>query len=81
MAKNKSSVPANETAEARFKRMATMRVNKALKAVALLGNLSGSRYKASPDQLSKIETAFREVLTETFGRMRGQKAGKETFSL
>lgn len=81
MAKSKSNVPSNETPEARFKRMATMRVNKALKAVSLLATLSGSRYRSSPDQIAKIEAAFRDVLTETFGRLRGQKDGKQTFTL
>lgn len=83
MAKSKgnSNIPANETPEARFKRMATMRVNKALKAVSLLSNLAGSRYKSSPEQIAKIEGAFRDTLTAVFGQLRGQKAAKQTFTL
>lgn len=77
----RTPTPKNETPEVRFKRMASMRVNKALRAISLLGNLSGSRYKSTPDQISKIEAAFRDVLTTTFARMKGQKAGREGFSL
>lgn len=81
MAKGKSNVPANETPEARFKRMATMRVNKALKAVSLLSNLAGSRYRSSPEQIAKIETAFRETLTSVFAQLRGQKSAEKNFTL
>lgn len=77
----KTAIPKNETPEARFKRMAVARVNKCLKQIALLGNLSGSRYKSSPDQVTKMETAFKDALTNAFGRLRGQKANKEQFAL
>lgn len=80
MAKGKN-VPANETPEQRFKRMAVMRVNKALRAISLLGNLSGSRYKSTSGQIEKIQTAFRETLTNTFARLQGQKVAKDGFDL
>jgi hypothetical protein len=76
-----SKVPKNETPEARFKRMAVTRVNKCIKSISLLGNLAGSRYKSTPEQITKMETAFREVLVQAFGRLRGQKASKESFTL
>jgi hypothetical protein len=71
----------NETAEQRFRRLATIRVNKCLRQVSLLGNLAGSRYKSTSEQISKMEQAFKDVLTEVFGRLRGQKAAKSQFSL
>lgn len=70
-----------ETPEQRFKRLAMVRMNKVLKQIALLGNLSGSRYKSETAQISKMETAFKDTLTEAFGRLRGQKAAKNQFSL
>lgn len=70
-----------ETAEQRFRRMAMVRVNKCLKQVSLLGNLAGSRYKSTSEQIAKMETAFKDVLTSVFGRLRGQKATKEQFTL
>lgn len=70
-----------ETAEQRFRRMAMMRVNKCLRAVSLLGNLAGSRYKSTPQQIEKMEEAFKEVLSAVFARLRGQKASKEQFTL
>lgn len=76
-----NKVPANETPEARFKRMAVARVNKMLKQISLLGNLAGSRYKSSPDQIVKMEQAFKDALTEAFGRLRGQKSAKSQFVL
>jgi hypothetical protein len=76
-----SKVPKNETPEARFKRMAQGRMNKILKGIALLGNLAGSRYKSSPDQIVKMENAFKDALNGTFGRLKGQKTAKEQFTL
>lgn len=76
-----SKVPKNETPEARFRRMATGRMNKILKSIALLGNLAGSRYKSTPDQVTKMEGAFRDALNNAFGRLKGQKAAKEQFTL
>lgn len=76
-----NAVPKNETPEARFKRMAVARVNKCLKQISLLGNLAGSRYKSTPDQIARMETAFRDSLTNAFGRLKGIKAEKKAFDL
>lgn len=67
-----AKAPKNETPEARFVRMAEVRVNKALKAIALVGNLSGSRYKSTNSQIEKIQEAFADQWKNTMARLRGQ---------
>src|SRR5271166_1052262 len=49
--KRKSNLPpGGETPEARFVRLAGPRVTRVLKGLDLVGKLSGSRYKWSPEQ-------------------------------
>ena len=52
------AAPENETKEARFVRLATMRTSKALRSISLLGNLSTGSYCYTPEQVSQIETAL-----------------------
>jgi len=47
--------------EQRFRRLAMVRMNKVLKQVSLIGNLAGSRYKSTPQQIEKMEQAFRDT--------------------
>jgi len=72
---------AKETAEQRFRRLAMVRMNKVLKQVSLIGNLAGSRYKSTPQQIEKMEQAFRDTLTDVFSRLKGQAVAKVTFTL
>ena len=44
----------NETKEARFVRIAEPRVNRACKAVSLLGNLAGSGYEYTQEQVDAM---------------------------
>jgi len=58
MAKKSSAVPENETKAERFKRVVTPRVNKAIKALRLVGNQSGSTYEYTPKQIENIGLAL-----------------------
>lgn len=69
MAKKKArvrqSIPIDETKSARFKRVVTPRVNKALKAIKVVGYCSGSTYEYTPDQVEAIIVALNEAVIKT----------------
>lgn len=49
-----SQVDPNETPKARFKRLASKRVTKAVKAIRNIGSLSGRSYERTDDQVEAI---------------------------
>lgn len=52
----------NETKEERFVRIAEPRVSRACKAVSLLGNLAGSGYEYTEEQVNAMFGAVQEAL-------------------
>lgn len=54
MGKRKKNVPKDETKRDKFKRVVEPRVRKALKAITLIGNCSGSAYEYTPADVSYI---------------------------
>lgn len=75
------TAPENETKEARFVRLATMRMDKALKAIRLIGNLSGAGYAYNEAQVTAMGAALVAASDETFARFRpGGKTAKESFT-
>lgn len=52
----------NETKEERFVRIAEPRVSRACKAVSLLGNLAGSGYEYTEEQVDAMFGAVQEAL-------------------
>lgn len=52
----------NETKEQRFVRIAEPRVSRACKAVSLLGNLAGSGYEYTEEQVDAMFGAVKEAL-------------------
>ena len=75
---------AQETKEEKFARLATKRTQAALTKIRLLGNLTGSSYRYTEDQASKIITTLRQAIDEVdgkFKKIRGQKVGDQSFSL
>ena len=54
----------NESKVDRFIRIAEPRVNRACKAVSLLGNLAGSGYEYTPAQVEAMFGAVQETLDE-----------------
>ena len=75
---------AEETKEEKFARLATKRTQAALTKIRLLGNLTGSSYRYTEDQASKIITTLRQAIDEVegkFRKVRGQKVGDQSFSL
>lgn len=71
--KRVSHVPANETKGDKFKRVAGLRMGKALDAISRLGSVSGSGYEYTEEQVSRMETALREALNASIARFKGSK--------
>lgn len=71
-----------EAKDERFIRLAEARVNKIIKMVRLLGNLSGSsNYHYTDSQVEQIYAALQTELDKSRKRFAAAKAGKKRFSL
>ncbi len=68
-----------ESKHDKFKRLATQRVNNALKKIELVGNLSSSGYEYSPEEVDKIFAALQHTLDSTKNRF--SKSKKEEASI
>lgn len=62
MPRKKTNIPANETPEARFVRVANERVNRILTGLKNLGTLGGSSYASKAEQRTQIKTALETAL-------------------
>jgi len=58
---------------AAFHKLATPRVRRAKKAIELVGNLSGSGYASTTDQVEKIRTVLTDAVTATMARFEKTK--------
>lgn len=71
-----------EPKDERFVRLAEARVNKIIKMVRLLGNLSGfSNYSYTDSQVEQIYAALQTELDKSRKRFSAAKTGKKQFSL
>lgn len=74
MAKNpktatrKSTTPADETKAAKFSRLASARVSKAVKAIKQIGNLSGNGYEKTPEQITAIKSHLVQAVNSTLAK-------------
>lgn len=68
-------------AEARFKRIATKRVNAAVKQMRLIGNCSGPGYFYTPAQLDTIRNALQQGLDDALARFDREKKKDLTVEL
>ncbi len=53
-----------ESKEDRFKRLAELRVNRALDKIRLIGNLASSQYEFSAEQIEKIFVAIQAAIAD-----------------
>ena len=51
-----------ESKHDKFKRLASQRVTNAIKKMELIGNLTGSGYESTPEEVEKIFTALQQTL-------------------
>lgn len=81
MTKKKSVVPSNETPEARFIRVATLKTNSVLKALKSLSRLTGKKAVSTVAQREAIGKAIFEAYGETMKSLAGQKPETAGFKL
>ncbi len=77
----KKSVPANETAEQRFVRLAEKGTITILKKLKSMSNLRGTRAVSTAAQRDAINSAVTKALAETLRAMAGQKIETTGFKL
>jgi hypothetical protein len=71
---------AEESKQAKFVRLAEARVNRALKDIALIGNLSAGQYESTPEQVAAIMGALRSAVESTESKYAGTSSSPK-FSL
>lgn len=73
--KTRTALSAEEkTPRGAFVRLASGRMNAALKAIRALANLSGPNYEYTPQDVEKMRQALSSELTATFRRLTERKA-------
>ena len=70
-----------EGPEEKFKRLASLRTQNALKRIKLVGNLSGSGYKYTDEQVDKIITSLRAAVDEAESRFKKTEKKEAGFTL
>lgn len=81
MAKRKSRIPENETKAQCFKRVVEPRVNRAIKAIALVGSTSGNAYEYSKADVDAIMYVLSNAVVAIRKRFEGKGAAAAGFSL
>ena len=56
--RRKQNIPKDETKDARFVRVVTPRVSKAVKAIKQIGHCAGASYESTPEQVEQIVGAL-----------------------
>jgi hypothetical protein len=75
--KPRATAPADESKSAKFSRLASQRVNRALKTIASIGNLAGSSYERTPEQVERIKELLGGAVKAAVARLEGQKANTQ----
>ena len=81
MGKKANRAPRNETKNEKFKRVVIPRVNKALKAIELVGNQSGSAYAYTEKDVSVIIDALHDAVIAVESRYKGKGKADAGFRL
>ena len=77
----KKNRPTGETKNEKFVRLGKVRMNKTLKSMDTLINLSGSGYDHTNEQAEKIITALKNKINEIETGLNKTKSNKEEFNL
>ena len=72
--KNAKATGPEETPEQKFKRLATARVNNALKKIKLIGNLAAPSYRYTEEEIAKIIQGLKFAVEEVEAKFgKGKK--------
>jgi hypothetical protein len=75
MGRPKVRPPANESKAAKFSRLGTVRLTKAVAAIAAIGKLTTSNYKSDAEQHAKIITTLQAATTDLGKVLAGGSVG------
>ena len=81
MAKKKQTPPQNETKAQCFRRVVEPRVRKALKAIRLVGSVTGSSYECDNEQIASISSVLSEAVIKATEGLKGEVDSRDSFSL
>ena len=70
-----------ESKEDAFRRLASARVNKAIKMISLIGNLASAQYASTAEQHDAIERALLIQVQATMRKLRKEKLEQRKFEL
>lgn len=70
-----------ETPEQKFKRLATARVNNAIKKIKLIGNLSAPAYRYSEEEVAKIIQGLKFAVDDVEAKFAKGKKKESGFQL
>ena len=79
--KNAQAAGQEETPEGKFKRLATARVNNAMKKIKLIGNLSAPAYKYTEEETAKIIQSLKFAVEEVETKFAKGKKKESGFQL
>ena len=72
---------APETKAAKFSRLASARVRRAVKAINLVGALASAQYEKTPAQVDKIESYLNGAVRAAVARLRGEAEAGNTIEI
>lgn len=78
--RRKQTIPENETAAARFIRVVTPRVNKAVKAIEVIGFCAGAEYEYTSGQVKQIHDSLADAMEKIGKRFLGHAEGSGGFT-
>lgn len=81
MARRKQNVPKDETKRDRFKRIVEPRVRKAMKAIRLIGNCSGTAYEYTTNDVINIEAALQKEVEQLDSRFTSKGKAAIDFNI
>ena len=79
--KRKQEIPIDETKQQRFTRVVVPRVNKAVKAIGVIGFCCGSTYEHTPEQTQQILKVLDAAFQSLSKKLSGQADSGGSFSL
>lgn len=77
--RKRQEIPANETDAARFIRVVTPRVAKALKAIRQIGFCASKTYESTPKQIEQIFTVLSTEVESTCQKFTGKTEAASEF--
>jgi len=77
--RQKKDIPPDETKASRFVRVVKPRVNRAIRAISVIGYCSGSTYEYTPEQVQDITEALAKEVVTLESKFAQKKSKQDEF--